>query len=445
MGKEQNSPSQFNPESGKSPERKEFKGEVICRLFNDGSINALSTGYALLDSSGRVIRPNEKIIEMFGNPETIEKGELILILPEDKVHIQELIEGRRENHVSRLPVPSQGKYFRVKITAPKLDETNRVILAEVDDISAEVEEIEVNQKELDYMKQKEKDVELARRSIAHDIRNSLTIILGNIAVTKRSIESGAHRHIEMLTRAEKRTNEIDNKEDPSISDIREQIKMVKRDIESTSPKQVSRLETAEKRTNKIHEEELPVLRDILEQSEIKPVNMISVLRKIVSGYEKLLTNGNITVLEQFDDNLPIIKTNPFWAETIVNNLFFNAIRHGFEKKPNLPPIDNPTITLQCRVDKNRLVVKIGDNGHGIPPKNKEKIFNRGFTTHAEGSGEGLHIVTNAAGRIGGRVNVESLTQGEIDSGLAEPETRSSYIRAKRGSIFTVSIPLEEEK
>ena len=48
-----------------------------------------------------------------------------------------------------------------------------------------------------------------------------------------------------------------------------------------------------------------------------------------------------------------------------------------------------------------------DNGVGIPPENRTRIFNHGFTTRKEGHGFGLHSGALAAKELGGTLTAHS--------------------------------------
>jgi signal transduction histidine kinase len=56
-----------------------------------------------------------------------------------------------------------------------------------------------------------------------------------------------------------------------------------------------------------------------------------------------------------------------------------------------------------------LVVEICDDGPGMPPEVRERIFEPFYTTKPPGSGTGLglHIAHNVVGRHGGRIEVRS--------------------------------------
>jgi signal transduction histidine kinase len=65
--------------------------------------------------------------------------------------------------------------------------------------------------------------------------------------------------------------------------------------------------------------------------------------------------------------------------------------------------------LQVRVDKEGLMARIQvvDNGMGVAPEVRERLFSQGFTTREGGHGLGLHSSALAARMLGGRLTLES--------------------------------------
>jgi signal transduction histidine kinase len=74
--------------------------------------------------------------------------------------------------------------------------------------------------------------------------------------------------------------------------------------------------------------------------------------------------------------------------------------------------------------KDKIVLRFGDTGKGIPHEAQAKVFDPFFTTKEGGTGLGLSIVHRIIAQHGGDISVE----GEEG----------------RGSIFTISLPLERE-
>ena len=68
---------------------------------------------------------------------------------------------------------------------------------------------------------------------------------------------------------------------------------------------------------------------------------------------------------------------------------------------------NGLITIDARMEGLYLIIKIKDNGKGIPEDLKEKIFVPYFTTKSSGTGLGLAIVKNMMMGMKGDIRFES--------------------------------------
>ncbi len=89
-----------------------------------------------------------------------------------------------------------------------------------------------------------------------------------------------------------------------------------------------------------------------------------------AGYREIQLSQNCRNIEIFADPM---------FNRVFMNLFENAIRHG--NRVN-------RITVDCSHTPDRLLVIIEDNGVGIPPGEKEKIFEKGYGNH---TGFGLFL------------------------------------------------------
>jgi signal transduction histidine kinase len=96
-------------------------------------------------------------------------------------------------------------------------------------------------------------------------------------------------------------------------------------------------------------------------------------------------------------------------DVIFRNLIDNAVKYA-----GSPP--QVAVTLR-RTSVGAVVVRISDNGHGIPPHLRRKIFGRFVRLGSElerekpGTGLGLFIVRTLVRRVGGSVRVRDPEQG----------------------------------
>ena len=85
-----------------------------------------------------------------------------------------------------------------------------------------------------------------------------------------------------------------------------------------------------------------------------------------------------------------------WLPQEITRVLVNVISNGFYaaiKRKNEIGIDGfgPALIVVTRNLGNRVEIKIRDNGSGIPPDVREKMFNPFFTTKPTGEGTGLGL------------------------------------------------------
>lgn len=98
-------------------------------------------------------------------------------------------------------------------------------------------------------------------------------------------------------------------------------------------------------------------------------------------------------------------------ESIMTNLLDNAKQHGAERT-----------TIELALDETELTLRVTDDGEGISPANREKIFTPFFTTRREEGGTGLGLGI-----------VRSLIEAHNGSITTEP--------AKKGAVFIITLPV----
>ncbi len=74
---------------------------------------------------------------------------------------------------------------------------------------------------------------------------------------------------------------------------------------------------------------------------------------------------------------------------------------------------NPEIVVSLTEDEEELHLAVRDNGPGIPPETRARLFEQGTTTKGEGRGLGLAIVARVVSAAGGSIACESGDEGTV--------------------------------
>nr|MBP9582522.1 HAMP domain-containing histidine kinase [Ignavibacterium sp.] len=144
----------------------------------------------------------------------------------------------------------------------------------------------------------------------------------------------------------------------------------------------------------------------LENSFIKEqVDIASILARAikVAKVNAEAKGVKLSLINNWKEKHPI-EGDPFLIQIALSNIISNAIKYN-----NMDGL----VEINIDKDKNDLVIKVCDNGVGIPKEEIEKIFTDFFRASnikkigVEGSGLGLSVVKQIVERHGGTINVQS--------------------------------------
>ena len=140
--------------------------------------------------------------------------------------------------------------------------------------------------------------------------------------------------------------------------------------------------------------------------EQKPVsfNINEEIKRAISIIKQRLASNNIKLITELETSTPFIKGHPTQIVQVIINLLVNAI--DVLKKQDK---DDKIITLTSQLTDKNLIIRVIDNGPGIPKKHINHIFDPFFTTKVgeEGMGFGLSIVQNIISSMGGTIKAEN--------------------------------------
>lgn len=155
--------------------------------------------------------------------------------------------------------------------------------------------------------------------------------------------------------------------------------------------------------------------------DLEPLVFKDVLRLSLSQAHPLFKAKDLRLEEHIPEGLPYVRADQVLLERIIDNLLSNAIKYS----PN-----RGTITITAEVKDGEVLVRVQDNGPGIPVALQEKIFEKFIQVEIRrvgeraGAGLGLPFCKLATESLGGRIWVES--------------------EEKKGSTFCFTLPIWKE-
>ncbi len=147
------------------------------------------------------------------------------------------------------------------------------------------------------------------------------------------------------------------------------------------------------------------------------VQLQALLREVVSLVDQKVREAELSLSSAVAANLPPVRGTPSALQQIFFNLLNNAVDATRGKGSRV------RVEAEKTEDGQAVLVRIKDDGTGIPDKIKENIFDPFFTTKApgKGTGLGLSICYGIVKGIGGEITVDS--------------------REGEGTVFNVRLPI----
>jgi signal transduction histidine kinase len=132
---------------------------------------------------------------------------------------------------------------------------------------------------------------------------------------------------------------------------------------------------------------------------------------------------NATLKTDYDENIGNINVIPQDIGRVLLNLISNAFYAVSARKKNKAENYKPVVSVSTAKISDKIEIRVGDNGSGIPEKVLDKIFQPFFTTKPTGQGTGLGL---------------SLSYDIIKAHNGEIKVRTEE---NVGSTFTIQLPI----
>ncbi len=152
------------------------------------------------------------------------------------------------------------------------------------------------------------------------------------------------------------------------------------------------------------------------------IDVSSLAKSVVKDLTPKIKAKKQKIVENYDSQVPLIKLDPKLIRIVFDNLLSNAVKYSPEKAK---------IEVSISKDSKNLLIKVQDNGYGIPLADQPKIFEKLFRAdnikdkETDGTGLGLYIVKAIVLAGGGQVSFESVEN--------------------KGTTFNIKLPLSGMK
>ena len=161
-----------------------------------------------------------------------------------------------------------------------------------------------------------------------------------------------------------------------------------------------------------------IVRNMLEHSRAEPGDWRETdLNALVKQYRDLAYHAiraenkefNITMSDELDDQVGMVEVVPQDISRAFLNILTNACQAIEEKCAEVGADYDPELGIASRRLADAVEFTIRDNGPGIPPEMRQRMFEPFVTTKdtGKGTGLGLSLTADIITRHGGRIDVDS--------------------------------------
>jgi signal transduction histidine kinase len=227
--------------------------------------------------------------------------------------------------------------------------------------------------------------------VAHEVNNPLNFIYGNLIHASDYIEK-------LLVLLEAYTAEITQPSE-AIQEMQEEIDLefLKEDL----PKLLQSMKLGAERATQI----VLSLKDFsrLDDATPHPVDLHACMDSTLLILNNRLKK-EITVIRNYG-NIPIVEG----YAGLLYQVFMNLLSNAIDALENLRQEKLIAITIECR-GQDTVMIKIADNGSGIPLEKQAQIFDTFFTTKPRGVGTGLGLAISReiiVEKHGGKITYQS--------------------------------------
>jgi PAS domain S-box-containing protein len=204
-------------------------------------------------------------------------------------------------------------------------------------------------------------------SIAHEINQPISAILSNVDAAEMLLDAGDHNSVELRQ---------------ILSDIRDD------DLRAS--------------------EVIRHIRSLANKREIDfdRFDINELVRAVVRLVEPAMRRRGVSISTEFED-VSFVNGDRIHIQQVLLNLVFN----GMDAMAEVPAHERRLRVATSKFESGKVMLSVGDRGHGIAPGQLDRIFDSFFTTKKNGMGLGLSIARSLVDLHGGRIWAENNPDG----------------------------------
>jgi PAS domain S-box-containing protein len=329
----------------------------------------------LIQQDGDIVFANERCGELFGYDasELVGRPITAVIAPEDR----ELVRGRSRRRVDPAADPPPNQYevrYRTEAGETRVGEISVASVQYGGEPAAlvAVRDVTERKRSEERLENRTEELEVLNRVVRHDIRNDVSIMLGWAEMLDGHVDETGEEYLEKILSSGAHIVELTD-----------------------------------------------VARDYVEtltggdELAVRPTPLRSLLLTELDLRQESYPAADFETAGELPD--VEVRANEM-LQSVFRNLLNNAVQHS--------DTPDPTVTVTCDETAESVVVRVADDGPGVPDDRKEAVFGKGERgLDSPGTGIGLYLVQRLVDQYGGAVHVED--------------------NDPRGSVFVVRLPRAE--
>ncbi|CEI73786.1 MULTISPECIES: HAMP domain-containing sensor histidine kinase [Romboutsia] len=321
-------------------------------------LKSISHGILAIDIDGNIMLINEEAKRMLkcDNGILVEGKNIKNVIKEEKL-LEEIntFKGWKQNKTDELKI-NDDLVYKVSIDPIYLESIKHIIIGSIINIQDITEKVKLEHMRSDFV-----------ANVSHELKTPLTSISGFVETLR------LNENIDVQTR-----NRF-----------------------------LSIIETESDRLKRLIDDIL--LLSFIENNEkivYEGVSLYNVFLEVYEMTNYIAKSKNINLTYEFDDKSIVVFANRDYIKQVFLNLIDNAIKYT-------PENQGKTVKVSVGTKQDKIIIKVKDEGIGIPKEDINRIFERFYrvdkarSKEVGGTGLGLAIIKHIVKSLGGTIEVKS--------------------------------------